>query len=117
MAAVEQAGIGTFARVTLQILAVLTETENAGVTVTVGDKDGAVRSRHGSRQAPFIRLFEARLRRSRDLKDRRAVDLHLYEEPVLLRRSLLHGGVEVFVAVLFGVDHGMYFGECRARSS
>lgn len=40
------------------LIAVLVKTENARIAVTVGNKDGAVRSKNRSREAPLVRSLK-----------------------------------------------------------
>src|SRR5258706_13570419 len=100
MAAIELPFSAPLLRKAAFVIAALVEMENPGVAVAVRYENGTIRSGHSGGEAPLVRRFKTRLRRSGYLQHDRAVDLELQEQPVFRRRALLHGSVEELLSVL-----------------
>src|ERR1700722_5003445 len=94
MAAVTHTVRRPFTRICRLIIAGLIELENARIAISVGNIDRPVRPRNSRGKPPLIWRMKPRFLRSGDLLHHGPVQLHLDEEPVLLRRPLLHRSVE-----------------------
>ena len=65
--AVEQAGIGSFARIAVEVSSIAIEAEDTGIAITVGNEDRTIWCGESSGEAPFIWRFESGFWRGCDL--------------------------------------------------
>src|SRR5579864_1554868 len=77
VAAIQLAVATAHFRVTRFIVSILVEAKDAGITIAIGNKDGAIRGGHSRGNPPFIGGLEAGLRRSRNFQHDSTVSLHL----------------------------------------
>src|SRR5947208_10065075 len=88
----------SFAGKTLLVVPTRVEFENARVTISIGDIDGAVRPGYGGGQPPLVRSVKPSFGWSSDFLYDRPVGLQLDEQPVFFRCALLNSGVKIFLA-------------------